>query len=272
MLFNSYEFILFFLPTTLTIFFFLNSRKLYTPSKYFLIIASLFFYSWWDITYLPLILFSIIFYLTFLLAAYVIYFNNSGHNIGEALSLGSMNRYFSVQLYFLVPVMLVETLKLDKLGKNDFPLILLVILVASYYFTKLFFLFLILAVFIMTFSRKPSREILNKISIFLTPFAFVTFLYSYSIVEKKIIPSDEYMRHAKRTKEIGKMLRDIDDEKTIIVWDNFDTYKRLAIEYYSDYQYGSYKIINSDEYKNLEASGKHLSSDSKIVFYGNKVE
>ena len=61
MLFNSYEFIFVFLPITFFIYFYLNSKRLTEASKVFLIVASLFFYSWWNISYLLLILASIVF-------------------------------------------------------------------------------------------------------------------------------------------------------------------------------------------------------------------
>ncbi|MBD3841868.1 MAG: MBOAT family protein, partial [Campylobacterales bacterium] len=61
MLFNSYEFIFAFLPITFFIYFYLNSKRLTTASKGFLVFASLFFYSWWNIVYLPLILVSMLF-------------------------------------------------------------------------------------------------------------------------------------------------------------------------------------------------------------------
>lgn len=61
MLFNSYEFIFLFLPITFFIYFYLNSKKLATASKGFLVFSSLFFYSWWNIVYLPIILASMLF-------------------------------------------------------------------------------------------------------------------------------------------------------------------------------------------------------------------
>jgi len=61
MLFNSYEFIFLFLPITFFIYFYLNKKHLTEASKGFLVFASLFFYSWWSIAYLPLILISMIF-------------------------------------------------------------------------------------------------------------------------------------------------------------------------------------------------------------------
>ena len=61
MLFNSYEFIFVFLPITFFVYFYLNSKRLTTASKAFLVFSSLFFYSWWNIAYLPLILISMLF-------------------------------------------------------------------------------------------------------------------------------------------------------------------------------------------------------------------
>ncbi len=61
MLFNSYIFIFAFLPVTFFIYFYLNHKRLTVASKGFLVFASLFFYSWWNIAYLPLILGSILF-------------------------------------------------------------------------------------------------------------------------------------------------------------------------------------------------------------------
>jgi alginate O-acetyltransferase complex protein AlgI len=61
MLFNSYEFIFLFLPFTFLVYFFLLGKRLATGAKGFLVFASLFFYSWWNIAYLPLILGSILF-------------------------------------------------------------------------------------------------------------------------------------------------------------------------------------------------------------------
>ncbi len=61
MLFNSYEFILLFLPFTFLVYFFLLGKRLATGAKGFLVFASLFFYSWWNIAYLPLILGSVLF-------------------------------------------------------------------------------------------------------------------------------------------------------------------------------------------------------------------
>jgi len=61
LLFNSYEFIFAFLPITFIIYFYLNHKRLTEASKGFLVFSSLFFYSWWNIAYLPIILSSMLF-------------------------------------------------------------------------------------------------------------------------------------------------------------------------------------------------------------------
>ena len=61
MLFNSYEFIFLFLPITFFVYFYLNKKRLTEAGKGFLVFASLFFYAWWNVKYLPLILISMLF-------------------------------------------------------------------------------------------------------------------------------------------------------------------------------------------------------------------
>jgi len=61
MLFNSYGFILVFLPITFFVYFYLNKKRLTEASKGFLVFTSLLFYSWWNVAYLPIILVSMTF-------------------------------------------------------------------------------------------------------------------------------------------------------------------------------------------------------------------
>ena len=57
MLFNSYEYLIYFLPLSVAIYFALGSRAKWAVC--WLVAASLFFYAWWDPKYLFLILASI---------------------------------------------------------------------------------------------------------------------------------------------------------------------------------------------------------------------
>lgn len=61
MLFNSFEFIFLFLPISAIVYFWLSRLRMVIAAKGWLSFASLFFYSWWNIVYLPLILGSILF-------------------------------------------------------------------------------------------------------------------------------------------------------------------------------------------------------------------
>lgn len=61
MLFSTWQFILVFLPITWGLYFWLNHKRLILAGKVVLVFASLFFYAYWNIHYLPLILISILF-------------------------------------------------------------------------------------------------------------------------------------------------------------------------------------------------------------------
>ncbi len=61
MLFNSLEFLFIFLPITFFVYFFLNKKRLIMLSTGWLVVASLFFYGYWNYKYLTLILLSMVF-------------------------------------------------------------------------------------------------------------------------------------------------------------------------------------------------------------------
>lgn len=60
MLFNSYEFIFIFLPITLAVYFCLNKYRFTVLAKIWLVAASLFFYGWWNVDYIPLLVGSMV--------------------------------------------------------------------------------------------------------------------------------------------------------------------------------------------------------------------
>ncbi|MDH5612954.1 MAG: MBOAT family protein [Gammaproteobacteria bacterium] len=61
MLFNSYIYIFLFLPITFGLYFLLIRGRRIVSAKLALVLASLFFYSWWSVNYLPILLFSLVF-------------------------------------------------------------------------------------------------------------------------------------------------------------------------------------------------------------------
>jgi len=109
LLFNSYEFIFFFLPVTFFLYFYLNTKHLTEAGKALLVLASLFFYAWWNVKYLPLILVS-------MLVNYAIGRELSSHNrkkrsysskkllaAGIAFNLGLLG-YFKYMDFFIINV------------------------------------------------------------------------------------------------------------------------------------------------------------------------
>ena len=103
MLFNSYVFIFAFLPLSFFLYFYLNTKSTLW-AKSFLVLASLFFYSWWNILYLPIILGSMFF--NYLLGEKL---NKGNHKIFSAkttLTLGilanlSLLGYFKYSDFFI---------------------------------------------------------------------------------------------------------------------------------------------------------------------------
>lgn len=61
MLFFSYGYIFAFLPTVAVVYYLLNRWRLTDLGRAWLVAASLFFYAWWDVRYLPVLLSSILF-------------------------------------------------------------------------------------------------------------------------------------------------------------------------------------------------------------------
>jgi len=96
MLFNSHEFIFAFLPIAFFIYFYLNSKRLTTASKAFLVFSSLFFYSYWNIVYLPLILVSILF--NYVITNSMIEYNKNKKNYISKKSLLQIGLIFNIGL------------------------------------------------------------------------------------------------------------------------------------------------------------------------------
>jgi len=133
LLFNSYIFIFFFLPVTFFIYFYLNKKRLTEASKAFLVFASLFFYAWWNISYLPLILISMLF-------NYTLGRELSGHHkrshkevsrkvllgVGIAANLALLG-YFKYADFFLENI--------NMLFKSNFPLLHLALPLAISFYT-----------------------------------------------------------------------------------------------------------------------------------------
>ena len=91
MLFNSLEFLFIFLPITFFVYFYLNAQLWHGASKLFIVLASLFFYSWWNIDYLPIIISSILFnyYFGVFLGLYAYRYNPTIRKVALALGISA---------------------------------------------------------------------------------------------------------------------------------------------------------------------------------------
>ena len=85
MLFNSYEFIFLFVPIVLGIYFYLG-KNFSNAANLWLVCASLFFYGYWDIHYLPLLLGSIAFNYIF---------------AGKILKFRQNEKFIQAKIYFI---------------------------------------------------------------------------------------------------------------------------------------------------------------------------
>lgn len=128
MIFNSYEFIFAFLPITWLVYFLLNKLELFKFSTIWLVVSSLFFYSWWNVAYLPLILILMIF--NFYLGS-ILRKSNSGRAryllfFGVAVNLAVLC-YFKYYDFFISNMNLVF--------HTNFPLLHLTLPLAISFFT-----------------------------------------------------------------------------------------------------------------------------------------
>lgn len=105
MLFNSFEFLFLFLPLAIVGYYFLVKLKYWQFSKVWLVAASLGFYSYWNINFLPVLVFSLLFNYT------VSHFLIKGRNVwlltfGIAVNVGLLG-YFKYYDFFLENLQLV---------------------------------------------------------------------------------------------------------------------------------------------------------------------
>jgi D-alanyl-lipoteichoic acid acyltransferase DltB (MBOAT superfamily) len=131
MLFNSYIFIFVFLPVTFFLYFYLLEKRLVTGAKALLVFASLFFYSWWNISYLPLILVSMLFNYTVGNAL-----NDNFHKIKihkKTLLIFGIGANIALLAYFKYMDFFIENINL--LFNSNIPLLHLALPLAISFFT-----------------------------------------------------------------------------------------------------------------------------------------
>ena len=215
MLFNSYEFIFVFLPVSFFIYFYLNHKRLTTASKIWLVFASLFFYSWWNIVYLPLILTSVFF--NHAIASAIVEYDELKKKYFSKKSLLQIGLVFNIGLlaYFKYADFFISNT--NSLVNTDIGLLHLALPLAISFFTLQQIAFLV-----------DSYEGLAKEKNFLNYIIFVTFfpqLIAGPIVHhKEMMPQFVSIRNkAKNYKNIamGLFILSIGLFKKVVIADTF---------------------------------------------------
>ena len=215
MLFNSYEFIFAFLPISFFVYFYLNSKKLTTAAKAWLVFTSLFFYSWWNITYLPLILISILFNYT--ITNTMIEYDKSRRKYFSKRSLLHAGLLFNIGLLVYFKYMDFFISNTNTISGSDIELLHLVLPLAISFFTLQQIAFLI-----------DSYEGLVKEKNFLDYTIFVTFfpqLIAGPIVHhKEMMPQFANVRNKVKNYKniaIGLFIFSIGLFKKVVIADTF---------------------------------------------------
>ena len=215
MLFNSYEFIFAFLPISFFVYFYLNSKRLTTAAKAWLVFTSLFFYSWWNIMYLPLILMSILFNYT--ITNTMIEYDKSRRKYLSKKSLLHVGLLFNIGLLVYFKYMDFFISNTNTISGSDIELLHLALPLAISFFTLQQIAFLI-----------DSYEGLVKEKNFLDYTIFVTFfpqLIAGPIVHhKEMMPQFANVRNKVKNYKniaIGLFIFSIGLFKKVVIADTF---------------------------------------------------
>jgi len=215
MLFNSYEFIFAFLPISFFVYFYLNSKRLTTAAKAWLVFTSLFFYSWWNIMYLPLILISILFNYT--ITNTMIEYDKSRRKYFSKKSLLHAGLLFNIGLLVYFKYMDFFISNTNTISGSDIELLHLALPLAISFFTLQQIAFLI-----------DSYEGLVKEKNFLDYTIFVTFfpqLIAGPIVHhKEMMPQFANVRNKVKNYKniaIGLFIFSIGLFKKVVIADTF---------------------------------------------------
>lgn len=135
MLFNSYAFVFAFLPATLVIFLLLGASSRHRLATAWLVVASLFFYGWWNPTYLLLIIASMV--VNFRLGSALA--DATGHRGRLLLSLG-IGANIALLGYYKYANFAVDNINLFLTHNIDLPHIVLPLAISFFTFQQIAYL------------------------------------------------------------------------------------------------------------------------------------
>jgi D-alanyl-lipoteichoic acid acyltransferase DltB (MBOAT superfamily) len=138
MLFNSYDFIFLFLPCTLAGFFLFGAFGYKRSASLFLVLASLFFYGYWDANYLPLLLGSVL--LNFSLGRWLSPGERATDKLRQALLLIGVSLNLLALSYFKYTGFFIETINALTAGALRAEHIVLPLAISFFTITQIAYL------------------------------------------------------------------------------------------------------------------------------------
>ncbi|OZM57699.1 membrane-bound O-acyltransferase family protein [Lottiidibacillus patelloidae] len=210
MLFNSYEFIFVFLPIVFIVYFLLNKLSNSIYSKVWLVTCSLFFYSWWNVAYLPLIVGSLIF--NFIVGTLLVNGNIKRNKL--LLTFGILINVFLLGYFKYADFFIAN---INTLFENDYNLLHLVLPLAISFFT-----FQQIAYLVDSYRREYDGYNFLDYSLFVT---FFPQLIAGPIVHhKEMMPQFETKENKKidlRNISLGMFIFFIGLFKKVVIADSF---------------------------------------------------
>lgn len=218
MLFNSYVFIFAFLPVTVIVYFLLNRFRYVFIANCWLALSSLLFYSWWNISYLPLMLGSIVFNYTVGRLLQGIRADSSNRRKRKTLLVVGISGniillgYFKYADFFLI--------NLSEISGHDWPLLELILPLGISFFT-----FTQLAYLVDTYKNKAREYNLVNYILFVT---FFPHLIAGPILHhSEMMPQFDRLRNKIwnwRNASIGMYIFCIGLFKKVVIADTFATF------------------------------------------------
>lgn len=231
MLFNSYIFIFLFLPFTLIGYFSLNHFSKYALAEYFLVFMSLWFYAYFNVTYLPIMLISII--MNYTIGTYMA----KSENQKRKLLFMIIGCFLNIGVLFYYKYMGFTIENMNRLFGTNFTIIKLLLPLGISFFT-----FQQLSYLIDSYQKKMKAYTFREYALFVS--FFPQLIAGPIVLHSETIPQFE------------------DKKKRHFNWDNFS----LGIMAFS---YGmAKKVLVADAFGNIVNFGfsgiENLSSTNAI--------
>lgn len=228
MLFSSLEYLFLFLPLTFLLYYLLLKNRLVISAKILLISASLFFYSYWNIKYLPLLLLSIL--VNYFCGCYLIkyYADSTKKSQNKSLAIGAI--IFNILLlgYFKYANFFIENINSFLPDKLINPNIILPLGISFFTFQKIAFI-------VDCFKGKVKDKSFLNYAIFVT---FFPQLIAGPIVHhSEIMPQFKSLRTKfinYRNIALGIFIFAVGLFKKIILADHFALIVNPGFDYYYD--------------------------------------